>query len=106
MKQLLIIRAPFERSPEQDEILFKHAVEKLEAEYHVVLCKDSGVERVEFEIVYNPYFKPYSFEFNGEKISGEELKVRLKDFLFEDKDSRQFEQVNTSTNAYMEQKDK
>lgn len=106
MKRLLIVRFPKTLNPENAEFL-TGKIRSTVAELFIVLFVVDNIEKTEFEIVYDPHFKmPHPFEFNGEPVNEDQLKERVKDFLFGEykADDRQFTQVDTSTSAFMEGK--
>lgn len=96
MKQLLIIRLPSKVPPDQIEPMTDRLEKRLNATYDVVITIEGGIERIEFDIVYNPHFKIEQ----DCMLSSDGLAA----MAMQDERKRQFTQTDTSTNAYMEGK--
>lgn len=87
MKRLLIVRFPKTVNPANAELLAAKIRATINDLFIVLFVMDS-VEKTEFEIVYDPHLKHgYPFEFNGEPVNEDQLKERIKNFLFGDQKS-------------------
>lgn len=75
MKQLLIIRVPKDATPAKMD---EHRT--LYTSYDIIAIKDD-VERVEFEIVYNPHFKLQLEGFDLEAIRKQAIRFALQGLI-------------------------
>jgi hypothetical protein len=93
MKRILIVRLPSKYPPDILDIISGRIRKDVGEDYTVIVIAELGIEKSEFEIVYDPHLKPgYSSEYN----TGPGFE--------EGSFGRAFKQVDTSTNAYMDKK--
>jgi hypothetical protein len=93
MKRILIVRLPSKYPPDILENISNRIKKEVGEDATVVVIAELGIEKSEFEIVYDPHLKPeYQINYNTGPAFDEGSIGRV------------FNQVDTSTNAYMDKK--